>query len=81
MSFIGHNQGKLRVELYQGLADSINNTDGNIQGSHIGKRVILPSSFTGSARYQHQLYQDAMGIVCHYGKTDFFFVTFTCNPT
>ena len=70
---------KLHVELYQGLADAINNTDGNIQGSHIGKRVILPSSFTGSARYQHQLYQDAMGIVRHYGKPDFF-ITFTCNP-
>ena len=40
---------------------------------------ILHSSFTGGPRYQHQLYQDAMGIVHCFGKPDFF-VTFTCNP-
>ena len=42
--------------------------------------MFLPSSFTGGPRYQHQLYQDAMGIVhAQFGKPDFF-VTFTCNP-
>ena len=51
----------------------------NLMGHSWGKKVILPSSFTGSPRYQHQLYQDAMGIVCRFGKPDFF-VTFTCNP-
>ena len=40
---------------------------------------MLPLSFTGGPRYQHQLYQDAMGIVHCFGKSDFF-VTFTCNP-
>ena len=65
--------------MYQGLTDAIQNSDGQEDGSQIGKKVILPSSFTGSARYQHQLYQDAMGIVHHFGKPDFF-ITFTCNP-
>ena len=46
---------------------------------HSWEKVILPSSLTGGPRYQHQLYQDAMGIVCWLGKPDFF-VTFTCNP-
>ena len=79
LMFIRGNQSKLRGELYQGLADTIQNTDGTIDGSHIGKKVILPSTFTGGARYQHQLYQDAMGIVHRFGKPDFF-ITFTCNP-
>ena len=65
--------------MYQGLADAIQNSDGTIDGSHIGKKVILPSSFTGGAWYQHQLYQDAMAIVCQFGKPDLF-ITFTCNP-
>ena len=69
----------LQAELYQGLAYAIQASDGNIDGSLIGKKVILPSSFTGSSRYQHQLYQDAMAIVHCYGKTDVF-ITFTCNP-
>ena len=64
LQFIRGNQSKLRAELYQGLADSIESADDTVDGSHIVKRVILPSSFTGGARYQHQLYQDAMAIVC-----------------
>ena len=69
----------MRAEVYQGLTDAIQNSDGQVDGSQIGKKVILPSSFTGSARYQHQLYQDTMGIVHHFGKPDLF-ITFTCNP-
>ena len=67
------------ADLYQGLADAVVAFDGQVDGSHLGEKVILPSSFTGGPRYQHQLYQDAMGIVCHFGKPDFF-VTFICNP-
>ena len=69
----------MRAEIYQGLADAIQNSHGTTDGSNIGKRVILPSSFTGGARYQHQLYQDAVAIVRHFGKPDLF-ITFTCNP-
>ena len=79
LQFIKCNQNQLRAELYQGLADAIQNSDGQPDGSKIGKKVILPSTFTGGARYQHQLYQDAMAIVRCYGKPDFF-ITFTCNP-
>ena len=79
LAYIRFNQSKLHAEVYQGLSDAIQGCEGNVDGSQLGKRVILPSSFTGSARYQHQLYQDAMAIVCQYGKPDFF-ITFTCNP-
>ena len=79
LSYLRQNQLQIRAELYQGLADAVQNAKGHIEGSHIGKRIGLPSSFTGGGRYQHQLYQDAMAIVRHFGKPDFF-VTFTCNP-
>ena len=79
LAYIRFNQTKLRAEVYKGLSDAIRESDGNVDGSRLGKRVILPSSFTGSAHYQHQLYQDAMAIVRHYGKPDLF-ITFTCNP-
>ena len=79
LKYIRYNQSHLRAEVYQGLADAVERTDGQIDGSQIGRKIILPSSFTGGARYQYHLYQDAMGIVRHFGKPDFF-ITFTCNP-
>ena len=63
LSFLQKKQKIIQADLYQGLADAISNSDGNVDGSQIGKKIILPSSCTGSARYQHQLYQDAMAIV------------------
>ena len=69
----------MHAELYSGLGDALHGQHHNVDGAQIGKKVILPSSFTGSARYQHQLYQDAMAVVWHYGKTDLF-ITFTFNP-
>nr|KAJ0191261.1 hypothetical protein LSAT_V11C800441380 [Lactuca sativa] len=44
---------------------------GNTNISNIGERVILPSSFTGGARYMMQNYLDAV---------PGFFITVTCNP-
>ena len=79
LSYIRFNQTKLHSEMYQGLSDALQGSDGDVDGSQLGRKVILPSSFTGSAHYQHQLYQDAMAIVRRYGKPDLF-ITFTCNP-
>ncbi|KAL0319969.1 UNVERIFIED_CONTAM: hypothetical protein Sradi_5258400 [Sesamum radiatum] len=45
----------------------------------VGKRFVLPSSFTGGPRYMVQNYQDAMAICRYYGPPDIF-LTFTCNP-
>ena len=78
LQYVRHNQSRLCDELYQGLTDAIATADGEVDGSQIGK-VILPSIFTAGPIYQHQLYQDAMATVCHYGKL-VFFITFTCNP-
>ena len=43
------------------------------------RKIVLPSSYTGSPRQMFELYQDAMSIVRKYGKPDLF-ITFTCNP-
>ncbi|CAH1419074.1 unnamed protein product [Lactuca virosa] len=47
--------------------------------SNVGQRVILPSSFTGGARYMMQNYLNAMSLCKWFGYPDFF-ITFTCNP-
>ena len=78
LDFLRFNQDKLRVELYQGLSDYIDN-QAEMNGVRIGRRIILPSSFIGSPRAMQQYYQDALAIVGVYGKPDLF-ITFTCNP-
>ena len=63
LQYLRYNQSQLHTDLYQGLADAVESSDGQLDGSLLGKKVILPSSFIGSPRYQHQLYQDTMAIV------------------
>ncbi|XP_019186531.1 PREDICTED: uncharacterized protein LOC109181233 [Ipomoea nil] len=75
--YIRSNQKALRCEAYKGLSDAL--TRGEVQPSSTGKRIILPSSFTGGARYMIQNYQDAMAI-CRFIGYPNLFITFTCNP-
>jgi len=71
-------QNNLRAELYQGLADAIvANVDAN--PADLGKRTILPSSFSGGTRYMQQLCQDALAINRYFGGGDLF-ITMTANP-
>jgi hypothetical protein len=76
LSFIRHNQNKIRAELYQGLQDAFSRGE---RGSNVGLRIVLPSSHTGSPRNMQQLYQDSMALVRKFGKPDLF-ITMTCNP-
>ena len=70
-------QDNLRVELYQGLADAIvGNVDVDL--NELGRRTILPSSFSGGTRYMQQLCQDALAINRHFGGGDLF-ITMTAN--
>ena len=78
LQYVRHIEYRLYAELYQGLTDATATADGQVDGSQIGKKVMLSSSFTAGPRYQHQLYQDAMAIVHHYGNPDFF-IACTCN--
>ncbi|XP_076058585.1 uncharacterized protein LOC143035603 [Oratosquilla oratoria] len=76
LKFIAENQAQLRVAMYSGLMDHLAR---NNENKDPGVPVILPSSFTGSPRNMQQCYQDAMAIVCKYGRPDLF-ITYTCNP-
>lgn len=73
--FIDHRK-ELRGESVDGIVDAIDK--GVTDGDSIGKRVILPASFTGGRRYMVMNYQDAMAICRVYGSPDLF-VTYTCN--
>ena len=57
--FIVLNQAKLRVDLYKCLVDI---GDDELQPANVGCRMILPSSFTGSARSMFEIFQDSMAI-------------------
>ncbi|KAL0459081.1 UNVERIFIED_CONTAM: hypothetical protein Slati_0535300 [Sesamum latifolium] len=65
------------ADLYQGLEDAV--VAGDTDASAVGRRIVLPSSFTGGPRNMLQHYQDAMAIYRTIGTPDFF-ITFTCNP-
>ena len=78
LSYIQHNQDKIRAETYQGLADAVA-ADPTANGEDIGQRIILPSTFSGSSRYMIQNCQDALAINRHFHGADFF-LTMTANP-
>lgn len=72
----GH-QTEIRADMYKGLSDAL--LRGDRDPSMVGKRIVLPSSFTGGSRYMQQNYQDAMAI-CRWAGYPDLFITFTCNP-
>ena len=71
------NQTQLRSELYKGLKDVV--LRGDTTPSSVGKRIVLPSSFTGGPRYMAQNFQDAIAI-CRWAGNPDLFITFTSNP-
>jgi hypothetical protein len=76
LQYIRNNQNSLRTEFLSGIHDAISN--GDTDGQSVGKRILLPSSFTGSPRYMYKHYQDALAICRVHGNPQFF-ITFTCN--
>ncbi|XP_051165710.1 uncharacterized protein LOC127284357 [Leptopilina boulardi] len=76
--YFRNNQLKIRAESYKGLIDHLQHRADDID-THVGKLVVLPSTFIGSPRNMTQLYQDSMAIVGKHGKPDLF-ITMTCNP-
>ncbi|CCE26556.1 uncharacterized protein CPUR_00024 [Claviceps purpurea 20.1] len=67
LDWINNYQKDIRADVFVGLGDAV------------GRKVILPSSFTGGDRYMQQLYQDSMAIVRQIGPPTFF-ITSTANP-
>jgi hypothetical protein len=76
LKYLKDHQQDLRADMYKGLTEAI--LRGDSDGSNTGKRVVLPASFVGGARYMIQNYQDAMAICSWAGYPDLF-ITFTCN--
>ncbi|SAM01481.1 hypothetical protein [Absidia glauca] len=72
LQFLKNNQKTLRAEMYNGIGDGAD-------PSQIGKRIVLPSSFSGGPRYMRQVLQDGLAIVRHKGQPSLF-ITMTCNP-
>ncbi|GKA70681.1 helicase [Tanacetum coccineum] len=77
LSWTRNNQDTLRVDLYHNVCDAVTKGDTNAAG--LGKRIVLPHTFTGGPRYMMQNYQDAMALCRAYGNPDLF-ITFTSNP-
>ena len=75
--WVERNQSLIRSYFYNNVVDSFNR--GDILASDIGKRIILPSSFTRGYGYMQQNFQDALAIGKEYRHPDLF-ITFTCNP-
>ncbi|KAH9138735.1 hypothetical protein LEN26_005333 [Aphanomyces euteiches] len=59
----------LRSDTYRAVHDAVSH---DIDVNSIGKRIVLPSSYTGEPRYMRQRYLDAMAIVRKYGRLDLF---------
>lgn len=78
LRWVATHQDDLRAELYQGVMDATGH-DANMSAHHIGKRIVLPASITGSPRDRHARCQDAMAVSRVCGKPTLF-ITMTCNP-
>jgi hypothetical protein len=76
LDFARANQNKLRSDCLSGICDAI--AKGDHFGREIGKKIILPSSFTGGPRYMYSHYLDALAICRVLGNPQYF-ITFTCN--
>ena len=77
MGWYRRNQKTLRADVYNNICDAIDRGDSDAK--QVGRKVILPSSFTGGPRYMTQNYQDAMAICRTFGNPDLF-ITMTANP-
>lgn len=77
LQWVSTHQSIISSDLYNNVIDSLRR--GDFVATDDGKRVVLPSSFTGSYRYMQQNFQDSLAICNEYGHPDLF-ITFTCNP-
>ncbi|KAK9069335.1 hypothetical protein SSX86_011237 [Deinandra increscens subsp. villosa] len=77
LNFIRGKQSNLRSETLEVIKNA--KSEGQTDLSSTGQRVVLPSSFTGGARFMMQNFLDAMALCKWYGYPDLF-ITITCNP-
>lgn len=61
LEYLRHHQSTILADLYNGVQDALLQEDNNVEA--VGRRIILPSSYTGGDRAMAQIYQDSMAIV------------------
>ena len=71
LNYIKFHQNDFRMTLKSGLEDAV--AAGETISDNIGRKIILPSSFTNGPRHLFQLYNDSMAIVTDKGLIDFFY--------
>ena len=77
LNFIRQHQDDLCIDVYKGVVDAVS-ANADADWSQLGKRFILPSTFSGSTCHMQQLCQDALAINHYYGGGDLF-ITMTAN--
>lgn len=68
----------MRADSYKNVTERLNaiSEETNMP---IGRKIILPSSITGTPRWEMEQFQDAMVMMMVLGRPDLF-ITMTCNP-
>src|SRR5882757_5412428 len=80
INWVKTHQKELRAEVYSGLRDAaLGDQVNNLNLEEHGRRIILPSSFSGGERCMNQRFQDSMAICRKFRKPDIF-LTMTANP-
>lgn len=77
LEWFRHNQHVIRADLYSGVVDALRE---GLDLSSVGRKVILPSSFTSGPRFIQKCLQDALALLRIHKGSDLF-ITFTANPT
>jgi hypothetical protein len=78
MVWFENHQRQIRADLYKGVEDSLS-LDADAGAPVVGRRVVLPSSCTGSERALRAAFMDAMAVTGRYRKPNLF-LTMTTNP-
>ena len=76
LRWIRDHQADLRAELYTGVVDALQE---GLHPSAIGRKIILPASFTCGPRFMQKNLQHALTLLRVIGPSDLF-ITFTANP-
>ena len=76
LEWFRHNQHTIRAHLYSGVVDALRE---GLDLSCVGRKVILPSSFTSGPRFIQKCLQDALALLRIHKGSDLF-ITFTANP-
>ena len=66
LNYIRFHQNDFRMTIKSGLEDAVAAGETNVE--NIGRKIILPSSFTNGPRHLFQLYNDSMAIVTEKGS-------------